>query len=344
MVETMVGILIGMLVVLVIYNVFSVSEQHRRTTTGVADAQVSGLIAQFTLLREFTSAGNGVSSALKNLALCADTTLHPIPVLVTDGGATNVVNPASDSFVVFYSAPGRVVSPVNVVGATAVGSAFHAQSPNGFAAAYCSAAKPCLVIAMEANHCDLRTATSVDAGGGIAELTVSPAASAAFSADAKVINLGQNGVATRTRYDVDTPNRVMRSQDLITQPGPNPVVPVASNVYLVKVQYGVDNVGDEQVHCWTTATNGACGDYSQPTVSGMNADQLSRIRAVRFGIVVLSDEYDRDYVAPTTYLFNCSLDTDADCQGRLQVKLPDNFRARMYETIVPLRNAIWNAP
>jgi hypothetical protein len=43
-------------------------------------------------------------------------------------------------------------------------------------------------------------------------------------------------------------------------------------------------------------------------------------------------------------LFNCSTN-NAACQGRIVLDntvLADNYRYRTYETVVPLRNAIWN--
>ena len=60
-VEVMVGILIGMIVVLAIYNVFSLAEGYKRTTVGVADAQTTGLFAQFMLAREIGNAGTGIA-------------------------------------------------------------------------------------------------------------------------------------------------------------------------------------------------------------------------------------------------------------------------------------------
>ncbi len=51
-VEVMVGILIGMIVVAAIYNVFAVAEGYKRTAVGAADAQTTGIYAQFVLRRE----------------------------------------------------------------------------------------------------------------------------------------------------------------------------------------------------------------------------------------------------------------------------------------------------
>ena len=63
-VEVMVGILIGMIVVVAIYNVFSVAEGYKRTAVGAADAQTTGLFAQFILAREIANAGNGDLAAM----------------------------------------------------------------------------------------------------------------------------------------------------------------------------------------------------------------------------------------------------------------------------------------
>jgi hypothetical protein len=44
-------------------------------------------------------------------------------------------------------------------------------------------------------------------------------------------------------------------------------------------------------------------------------------------------------------LFDCSTH-DATCQGRVALNntvLTDGWRFRFYETVVPLRNAIWNS-
>ena len=77
------------------------------------------------------------------------------------------------------------------------------------------------------------------------------------------------------------------------------------------------------------------------------AQWLSRIRAVRIAIVVRSDEPDpKDpaLVGQTATLFDCSTH-DAACQGSIAINnavLADGWRHRTYETIVPMRNAIYN--
>ena len=271
-VEIMVGLLIGMLVILVVTSIFSTSENSRRTAAAMADAQVTGLLAQFTLVRDLQSGGSSITSANTELTKCADPTLHPIPVLITDGGA------ASDSFTVFAGAATRVISGVNTIGPTPLGNAMRVQSPTGFEPAFCAALTPCIVVVMEGAKCELRLATSAIAPvPGARDLTMTPALVNPYSSNAKVMNLGQNGTAMRVNYDVVA--NVLRSQDLITRPGPNPVNPIASNILMMKVQYGIDMSvpPDGSVDCWTSAVPASpCGgvDYTPASVQAFNTAQL----------------------------------------------------------------------
>jgi type IV pilus assembly protein PilW len=346
-VEIMVGVLIGMLVILAVYNVLASAEGYRRTTMAAADTQVSGLLTEFLLTRDISNGGSSIASAQKELTQCADAALRPIPVLITDGGPD-----VSDSFVVFSGGPSRIVHAVNLLTSAPAGTnSLKVKSPTGFDPAFCTAASPCLLLLMQGANCQLLRATSAPDGVTVGNMILTTIGNLAQSYDSsgKVMNLGQNGTAQRTRYDVAS--NVLRSQDLLTLPGPNPVNPVASNVLLMKVQYGVDTSGtlDGTVDCWTSAAAGSpCigGDYRDTAVQNFTQQQLQRIVAIRVGIVVQSDEFAGKEITSdqTVHLFNCSLDTDADCQGRISVTLPKNWRYRTYETVIPLRNAVWNGP
>ena len=68
LVELMVGILLAMAAVLVVTQVFRVSEGQRRTTTGGDDAQTTGAIAVSLLQRDLRQAGQGIMST--QLLLC----------------------------------------------------------------------------------------------------------------------------------------------------------------------------------------------------------------------------------------------------------------------------------
>ena len=56
----MVGILIGMIVIAVVYNILSVAEGYKRATVGSSDAQITGLLTQFMASRDISNGGNGI--------------------------------------------------------------------------------------------------------------------------------------------------------------------------------------------------------------------------------------------------------------------------------------------
>lgn len=63
LVEILVGVLIGMIGIIVIFQVLMVTEQRKRTTTHGSDSQTSGAIALYTMQRELQVAGLGFGTA-----------------------------------------------------------------------------------------------------------------------------------------------------------------------------------------------------------------------------------------------------------------------------------------
>src|SRR3989442_3725275 len=59
MVELLVAMLIGLIGMIIIFQVFQVSEGIKRSTTSGGDAQQNGVIALYTIEREFKNAGMG---------------------------------------------------------------------------------------------------------------------------------------------------------------------------------------------------------------------------------------------------------------------------------------------
>src|SRR5262249_54453259 len=240
LIELMVGIVIGLIAVLVIYQVYSAAEGIRRNTTSVGDAQQNGLLSSFMLQIELANASNGVAYAIKELGTCPapgnmSTTFRPIPVLINYGG--NDATP--DSFVVNYSAAQRVVAPVPFAANAAAGAPYPVQSPNGF--------KPGdLVVAISmAGNCAASRVTAVTAPdvNGVVTLTHT-GAPVSFTSDAVLLNLGPKDSGQRVAYDVDVAKNVLRSTALWDDkgaPGANAPNPIAPNVMNMKVLYGIDN-------------------------------------------------------------------------------------------------------
>src|SRR6185312_250753 len=97
-IEIMVGVVIGMIAVLVIYQVFATSEAFKRNITAAGDAQQNGLLSSFMMGIELANAGNGLAVSGRGLGSCAPTVVAgatptfleiansqlPIPILITD--------------------------------------------------------------------------------------------------------------------------------------------------------------------------------------------------------------------------------------------------------------------
>ncbi|MBK8322574.1 MAG: PilW family protein [Betaproteobacteria bacterium] len=114
LVEVMVGVMIGLIATVVIFQVFAVSEGQKRTTTGGSDAQQNGGFSLFQIERDIRMAGYGMN----HLALLGCQTngwyeptgapfnFRLVPVEITNGagGAPDQIRIASGSSDLF-SAP-----------------------------------------------------------------------------------------------------------------------------------------------------------------------------------------------------------------------------------------------
>jgi hypothetical protein len=369
-VETMIGILIGMLVVLVVYNMLSVAEGYKRMTTGVADSQITGLLAHFIVSQDAANAGSGLSSnGADYLGACttdeagnpftADNTLLPIGLIITEAGDAAY---KSDAFVVRQSSSPHVTWPVPLrlvggAGGAAVvppGGDIQVQSPNGFM----DTAKTSLPTAtdqwwavMIANDgtgkCGLAQIQSaapdaaMDTTGevllkqGTKQTTIDykGVPQNGTGTPAYLLNLGRDAAMRRVRYEVNPTtapaiSAQQRNQLMVTDCSDRDTGcaagarnPIASNIALMKVQYGIDTSAnpDGTVDCWTpggTTVASAGGtlcpvnDAGPPAVNMVDwtpasilasadpADSkkamraINRIVAVRIGIVVASEEPD----------------------------------------------------
>lgn len=97
LVDVMVGMVIALLGVIIIFQVFSVSEGIKRTTTSGGDALQNGASALFALERSLKEAGYGIFSSTNLAPLPADPA-GTAPVTIVPGAAANL----SDSIVMNY--------------------------------------------------------------------------------------------------------------------------------------------------------------------------------------------------------------------------------------------------
>jgi hypothetical protein len=333
LVEALVGALAGMLVVLVTLAALANSEGFKRTAAGLAEAGQTGALAAFVLGVEIANAGYGLAAAAGELAACGDTgdirtTLRPFSVLIVAGAS-----PATpDALVVSYGAASALATPMPLASAAPAGAEFRVHAPIGFAAG------DRIVAVGPDGQCAAATIAAVsppDAEGvvDVAHTSVP----LALPAGAGIVNLGAPERLRRVRYDVV--DGTLRSLDLVT-PGAVPN-PLASNIVNLKLQYGIDGDGDGTLDRWVSA---AAPPWDPASVLAAPIATLAQIKAVRLGLIVRSEAFDRDLGTPFRWeLFACGADDDTPCPGRLAGTLAANRRYRIHETVIPLRNAIWNA-
>ncbi|HVE50631.1 MAG TPA: PilW family protein [Casimicrobiaceae bacterium] len=371
LVEILVGVTIGLLALLIVYQVLSLSEGYKRTTTAGGDAQSAGMISSFIVAGDVANGGFAMSEAGQQLEACPNTgsfatTWRPIPVLINDGGADDL----SDSFAVIAGVNRRLVTPLAIVNSPAVnpGDQVRVQSPLGFHGSHTSDAAHMFVIVDTASGvCEMSTignwggptdalrrrTPTFDTATGIVTITPNPALVNTYAqATTWIINLGSGDRMRKVNYDVAA--NVLRSTDLVAAAAvPNPIV---SNVALMKAQYGLDTNGDTFIDTWVSARS---APWRRDDVLAAPLAQLRQIKAIRIALVMRSSQFERlkdaegrDAVGSsalagdfTTTLFNCFSVGAPTCTGEITgVTIPAsaNYRHRVFEQVIPLTNQVWN--
>ena len=360
LIELMVGLVIGLVATIVIAQVLVRSESARRSTVSGSDAQVSGALALYTLQRDVTMAGYGISSALAGLGCpvansynnAAVAGLIPTlaPVVITDGGAgvpatIGVVNSGKAS----YSVPVAVTSTANPID-----TFFTVTSTLGTAVGDLMVAVPRTIDVN--NWCSLFNVTGLNGAGQIRHVSGvggawNPAASifpaAGYQAPGSyLINLGSfvqrtysisgNGTLQVTTIDSANPT-VPTTQDLVT------------DVVNMQALYGKDTNNDGVVDTYDTVT---------PTTNA----GWQQVLSVRIAVVARSTQREKaaegnataanplwDLGSTTTVTTNpAALTVPCGTHTCVTLKvdtLPDwqQYRYKVYDTIVPLRNLLWRS-
>ena len=344
LVEIMVGILIGMLMVLIIFQVYTVSEGQKRTVTSASDAQQNASYGLFLIGQDLMGAGQVISASAAALSGCA--MLRPIPAIIAAGATDN----DPDTVTVLYGGSSSLSTPAPLLSNASVGTtppgAYVVAGPLGFS-------PNDVIVAVQGSNCTLSivgaTGISVAAGTGITTIThaLTPTPDNNTTANyaavaASLVNLGQAagpGEAARfgqTLYSVDPGTNTLRTQSLL--PTVQPVTPVVSNVVNLKAQFGLDTNNDGTVDRWQPAT----GIWSPANLPLQPPATWQQIRAVRVAIVTRSPQYEIEAVTPGPIGMFCST---LPCAVAMTLGSDDqHYRYKVLETTIPFRNALWNAP
>lgn len=362
LIEVMVAMLIGMLASIVIFQVSSVSERQKRTTTGSADAQTNAAFALYAIERDAKMAGFGLEadtlagckkiySYFNDGSLEAPVGAYTLPAAIS---LTNGAGSAPDTIqIVYYSNPSEdnFVIPSGATletALTAPGDDIVVNSTSGCVKGRLALLQQvqieeeykCTVIQVtDINH-GTRTIKH-DAGG---PPTYNPSV-AYMTANTwptykkgDVLRCGVSVSPTTRTYDINATNE-LTVNDSAAGGGAQAI---AGNIVALQAQYGVADAGALAVNRadqWTDAT----GNWAKGTLA-IGDSNGKRIKAIRVAVVARSSEYEKPEGNACTTTTSDMVDAWSTWANLSAVKnLPDwqCYRYKVVETVIPLRNVIW---
>lgn len=359
LVEIMVAMVIGMISMVVVMQVFFLSEGRKRTTTGGADAQTNGAIGFYMLGRDIKMAGWGIDSSAYGTcntvysycngnASCGGV-VGPIAnfgfasIRITDGGTR------SDSITAQYFANPNL--DTYRYPATAITSSTMPLSSSPITVSSTSGcANGDMVLLSNAGNCTLAQASDVQSAtlriahdeGGTNYYNPSAAyqlgaAWPAYPRGAAVSCFKKPAVGPiyQRMYSLSNANQLQRSDNTVTPVVTNEVV--ATDIVEMQAQYGIAPVASQSATTWVSA---AAAPWITPTPT-----DWKRIKAVRVVIVARSGHIEKPNASGV-----CATTTDAmvaqwsNWHTFNTSTYPANWRCYRYkafESVIPLRNVIW---
>lgn len=360
LIETMVGMALGILVTLVITEVWGVFESQKQRTVSGSSAQASGLLALTELEQDIRSAGAGLtdSAAFE----CTSTfsyfetggaSVSPIPaysggmamvpVQITDGGT------GSDTLAVKRGADLLGALPATLTQTMPSSSAeLNLSSVTGFADG-----DVVLAVDSATGNCTVMLVTQVQ--GAALKLQHNPGATTtynpsvsfqstnawpAYSSGSKIFKVGQ---LVSHAYTVNTGNQLALTD--YSTPNASATSILAPDIVKLKAQYGIANAGSQDVNHWVSAT--AAAGWSI-----LDRNNVKRIKAIRLVIVARSSKKEGTNVTGTCTNVSGGVNngpcawSDSAADPAPLIDLSSNadwqkYRYRVYQTIIPIRNVIW---
>ena len=337
LIEMMIGIAVGLLALLAVTTIYVKFHKSRTVETSLMETQSNGAMALYLLERDIDRAGYGFmnlqdcscnTAAPSNFAFCETfapnpTSAVPVLPLVISNNAVNAAG--GDNIYVQYGAPNGGLSNTTVYNTNAlVTDDFTLKSAAGIV-------NGDIVVMKHAGHCAEYQVSAIPAvNSGVwtvnhAHSGVTPvnptAAMAGYdvaTAEDQLVNLGQY---VSKNFYVGASAQLMQN----TRPTYANDSAVVDNIVYMKAEVGLDTDGDHVADTWQG-------------VVPVNAD-YSKVMAVRVGLVSRTQVKDSDSPTPATLEVLPAI-TGGGVQN---YNVPDTkYRYKVYYSIIPLRNMIWN--
>lgn len=353
MLEMLIGVAIGLIALVTIFQMLVSSETRKRTTASGSDAQISGVLGLFNLERDVRLSGMGFGTAPANIMGCqvtvtfANTLVTPtprlFPIQIVQGASG-----APDEIITFYGGSTFMTSlqPYN----TATATTKKTEMRNGFMAgdkvivsgnetSTPSSANCALVEVTNTSNVDGLTFEHMLSSSYTNFYTQASAASEFNTAvgtgstfiAGSLFNLGTR--PQRNRWQIQG-GRTLVSTDTLRNGTP---VEVAEGIVDMQAEYGVDSNNDGRI------TSASPNEW----VSAAPTD-WTKVRAIRVALLARSRQYEIAQVTSTARAWQGGNFTMRNLDGTDGASAPAqpqddwrNYRYNVYEKVIPLRNMIW---
>lgn len=323
----MVGLTIGMLALLAILRILTLSEAQRRTTVGSSDADNSGALALHILQRDLRQAGYGINSTRLlgcSLTLRAGITLTSIAPLTINSTNVAAGDAQTDTLLMVFGSAAGSPEGTSVIQQTTQ-TQYTVSTPTAFATndqiipAIQNRPTPCSL--------PLERVTAVTSSPPV--VTVS--AGTASMANGTIFNLGAAPIviAYAVRGGELTACDFMQNHcgDVSLTANRSIWVPVASGIVSLRAQYGRDS---------STPMDAIVDAYDQTLPN--SACAWTRALATRVAVVARSPQFEKTNVTSAAPIWAGSSGAAINLSGLANWQ---QYRYRVFQTTVPTRNLSW---
>ena len=370
-IELLVAVVIGLTLTLAVTGMMTRHERDRRSVASTNDVALGSASVSYLLDRTIRSAGSGFAQAWDQSAGCvlrvarsgslilprsnafpepfdslptAAQTPRLMPLLVHAGAGVG----GTDVIAVLSGASGLGEAPLRVLPNSSAGNSLRLASTVGLRG------DDLILVLEEGVGCVVQQITSsftggatqlISTGGAYAKDPVDNLAMASFSvgtssAGAQVAVLG-NASGNRPQFQLlgVGVNNTLFSYDLLQLDGTDDPVPVAEGVLDLRALYGVDSDNNGLVDTWVAPSVDGWKAADLSTGTAAASTKLRQILALRVGMVLRTDRYEKENVSPETLTLFSDLPTAVHHTRTLSLD-ERQLRTRAVEFTVPLRNTM----
>lgn len=352
LIEIMVGMVVGMIAVTVMLNLFANTEGRKRLTSATADTQINGQIAVVSIERDVRNAGLGLSSMGCNGILIYNEnytpttmTLSGLPVEITANGSDQTITlmTSTDSLSVFKTgieAWNLASAELDVENAVGFDMAYEASTSANRPLAVINQGGNCVVIQITQAQVN---PNKVQHNSGTQAPYNSTQAATFFTNNGFSATgggtLSMFGQMEAYQYSLNSATDVLRVANLTPLTGGSAApVDLVYGVVALRAQYGLDLNGDGILD--DTDSDGVGNFIAHDDASVTWSSVLpNNVIAVRVALVVRASHFDKDYDTASVSWW------EGGTANTLNFTNDDRrYRYRVFESVIPLRNPIWNIP